>query len=60
MSPTEISYRYKGLTSILDLGIDYWWFDCHWGDVMPGITINGNTLDYMAWGQYIFQTTEQR
>jgi hypothetical protein len=37
MSPQEIDYRYAGLTSILDLGIDYWWYDCHWGNVLPGV-----------------------
>lgn len=27
MSPQEVSFRYNGLTSILDLGLDFWWFD---------------------------------
>jgi hypothetical protein len=37
MSPQEVDYRYAGLTSILDLGMDFWWYDCHWSNVLPGV-----------------------
>ena len=29
-SPTEISFRWQGLTSYLDKGLDYWWYDPNW------------------------------
>jgi len=54
MSPEEVKFRYDGLTSILDLGLDFWWFDCHWGFSIPGITLGMDSIDYMAWGQHVY------
>lgn len=30
LSPKELQFRYDGLSSLLDAGLDFWWFDCHW------------------------------
>ena len=30
LSPAEVSFRYDGLTKLLGMGLDFWWFDCHW------------------------------
>lgn len=58
-SPKEIQYRFDGLTSIMDDGLDFWWFDCHWHELIPGIQCpekkyGCDGVDYAAWGQYVF------
>merc|ERR1712070_1352219 len=62
MSPEEVTNRAHGLMKILDLGLDFWWFDCHWHNKMPGISVKGSPgeLDYMSWGQYIEQAVERQ
>lgn len=62
LSPKEIEFRYKGLTKLLDAGLDFWWFDCHWKNKIPSLTVPGSfqTLDYISWVQYIFRTTQER
>ena len=62
LSPKEVAFRYDGLTSILDLGLDFWWFDCHWSNTMGPLTIgnDSDTVDYMAWGQAVFRATQLR
>eukprot|EP00927_Polykrikos_kofoidii_P060823 TRINITY_DN55730_c0_g1_i1.p1 TRINITY_DN55730_c0_g1~~TRINITY_DN55730_c0_g1_i1.p1 ORF type:complete len:809 (+),score=96.46 TRINITY_DN55730_c0_g1_i1:148-2574(+) len=37
MSPKEIAFRWDGLTSIMQQGLDFWWFDCHWSSTLDGI-----------------------
>jgi hypothetical protein len=64
MSPAEVQFRYDGLVKLLDLGLDFWWFDCHWHDLIPGIACSANdpkkpgkkscALDDAAWGQTVF------
>eukprot|EP00039_Didymoeca_costata_P007693 m.102787 g.102787 ORF g.102787 m.102787 type:complete len:852 (-) comp13786_c0_seq1:34-2589(-) len=54
MSPQEVKFRYDGLTSILDLGLDFWWFDPNWKFSLPPITLGVDTLDYVGWGSHIF------
>ena len=40
-------------------GLDFWWFDCHWHDLIPGIQCPGKSrgcpdgVDYASWGQYV-------
>ena len=62
LSPKEVSFRYDGLTSMLQLGLDFWWFDCHWSNVMPPLKIGNDSaeVDYMAWGQAVFRATQLR
>lgn len=38
MSAKEIQFRWDGLTALMRQGLDFWWFDCHWSAVLPGIT----------------------
>ena len=42
LDPSEFRYRWNGLTSLLDLGIDVWWYDRNWmtglHEPMPGIS----------------------
>ena len=35
-APAEIAFRWDGLTKMMDMGLDFWWFDCHWHDLIPG------------------------
>jgi hypothetical protein len=30
LAPEELRYRYEGLSSLLKIGVDYWWFDRNW------------------------------
>ena len=30
LSPEEVKFRYDGLTSLFDLGLDFWWYDENW------------------------------
>ncbi len=30
LDPKELKYRQQGLTSLLDMGADFWWFDRNW------------------------------
>jgi hypothetical protein len=57
LDPTEMSYRWKGLTSLFDLGIDVWWYDRNWmtglHEPMPGISKE-------VWGMRVYHDiTEQ-
>ena len=56
LSPAELSYRHQGLTSLLRLGIDYWWFDRNWhvtiGEPVPGISKE-------VWGMRLYHDIAQ-
>ena len=30
LSPAELEFRQQGLGGMLNRGLDYWWYDCHW------------------------------
>ncbi|MHC5068331.1 MAG: TIM-barrel domain-containing protein, partial [Planctomycetota bacterium] len=51
LSPEEVAYRYKGLTTVLETGGDAWWFDRNWG-VSLGTPAKGLLHD--AWGMRHF------
>eukprot|EP00039_Didymoeca_costata_P001322 m.51572 g.51572 ORF g.51572 m.51572 type:complete len:1018 (+) comp10741_c0_seq1:186-3239(+) len=57
LAPAEIEYRWKGLTSWMDRGLDFWWYDCHWAWFEPSLTLpNGaGSVDGVTWGQSVFQ-----
>jgi hypothetical protein len=42
LDPAEIRYRWEGLTSLFDMGIDIWWYDRNWytglHEPVPGIS----------------------
>ena len=39
MAPAEVLFRQHGLTSLMKQGLDFWWFDCHWHSLIPGIQV---------------------
>eukprot|EP01121_Diplochlamys_sp_Union-15-3_P016634 TRINITY_DN56_c0_g1_i1.p1 TRINITY_DN56_c0_g1~~TRINITY_DN56_c0_g1_i1.p1 ORF type:complete len:853 (+),score=155.87 TRINITY_DN56_c0_g1_i1:34-2559(+) len=66
-SPSEVGFRFGGLSEWMERGLDYWWFDHNWGfsipppNVLPvnGWTVsntNGNWLglDNAAWGSHVY------
>jgi hypothetical protein len=66
-SPSEVGFRYGGLSEWMDRGLDYWWFDHNWGFSIPppnAYPVNGwdtsNTdgnwygLDNAAWGSHVY------
>lgn len=56
LSPEELRYRFEGLTSLLRMGVDYWWFDRNWhtalGEPAPG-------LSKEVWGMRLYHDIAQ-
>lgn len=56
LSPEELRYRFESLTSLLKLGVDYWWFDRNWhvslGEPAPG-------LSKEVWGMRLYHDIAQ-
>lgn len=56
LDPAEIGYRWKGLTSLFDMGIDVWWYDRNWHtgllEPMPGISKE-------VWGMRLYHDITQ-
>jgi hypothetical protein len=52
LDPAEIQYRWNGLTSLLEKGVDVWWYDRNWmtglNEPMPGISKE-------VWGMRLYQ-----
>ena len=51
LDPEELRFRQRGLTSLLELGVDLWWFDRNWHthlqEPVPG-------LDKEVWGMRLY------
>ncbi len=57
LDPVELRYRWNGLTRLLSLGIDFWWFDRNWPGIIPG-PVKG--IDREVWGQRLFTDIHAR
>ena len=66
-SPTEVAFRWNGLTEWINRGLTYWWFDRNWGFSIPPPFVNctGNTcpsgqswegLDNAVWGSHVYHS----
>lgn len=57
LDPKELTYRSEGLSKLLDLGLDYWWYDRNWTtalkEPMPGIRRE-------VWGQRLYHDITER
>lgn len=57
LDPEELQFRYDGLTSLLKLGLDLWWFDRNWftclSEPVPGISKE-------VWGMRLYHDVTQR
>jgi alpha-glucosidase (family GH31 glycosyl hydrolase) len=55
--PAELRFRWEGLTKILGMGADVWWYDRNWGTVLrepaPG-------LHKEVWGMRLYHDMTQR
>lgn len=57
LDPAEFQYRWNGLTKLLGMGMDFWWYDKNWPDIMPG-PVDG--IDREVWGQRVYTDTHAR
>ena len=57
LDPSELRYRWSGLTSLLEQGIDVWWYDRNWmtglHEPMPGISKE-------VWGMRLYHDITQK
>ena len=57
LDPKELEYRWTGLTSLLSLGADVWWYDRNWithlKEPVPGLKAE-------IWGQRLFHDITQK
>ena len=53
-APEEIAYRESNLQSLMEKGLDIWWYDRNWGTklITPSAGVNHETL-----GLYLFEDT---
>jgi alpha-glucosidase (family GH31 glycosyl hydrolase) len=57
MSPEEVNFRWNGLTSMLKLGLDFWWYDSNWmHEIIPG----AYGLDNKVWVQAVYRWVTSR
>ena len=52
LAPEEVKYREEKLTSILDMGLDIWWYDRNWHTKLKSPTENINPETF---GLYLFE-----
>lgn len=52
LSPEEVKYREEKLTSLLDMGLDIWWYDRNWHTKLKSPTENINPETF---GLYLFE-----
>ena len=57
LEPKMLRFRWEGLTKLLGMGLDFWWFDRNWHDVIPGPTTGIATEE---WGQRLYYDIEAR
>jgi alpha-glucosidase (family GH31 glycosyl hydrolase) len=55
--PKELKYRAEGLTSLLKLGIDMWWYDRNWG---THIASPAKGLPLEVWGMRVYTDITQQ
>ena len=58
----ETAFRWEGLSSLMDRGLDYWWYDCHWAWSAPSIGAPGShtSIDGTTWGQAVLDYAQTR
>ncbi|MFW5697022.1 MAG: TIM-barrel domain-containing protein [Fimbriimonadaceae bacterium] len=47
----EMVYRYEGLTSLLEMGVDGWWFDRNWSTTLLDLT---PAIPKEVWGMRVY------
>jgi hypothetical protein len=51
IEPAMLEFRSDGLTRFLRMGLDAWWYDFNWVEIIPG-PVDG--LDKGVWGQRLY------
>lgn len=51
IEPAMLKFRSDGLTRFLRMGLDAWWYDFNWVEIIPG-PVDG--LDKGVWGQRLY------
>lgn len=51
IEPAMLKFRSEGLTRFLAMGLDAWWYDFNWVEIIPG-PVEG--LDKGVWGQKLY------
>lgn len=54
LNPQEVAYRDTGLDSILEDGLDVWWYDRNWSVSLESPSPD---LTYTEWGMYVYNWT---
>jgi len=57
LDPAEIQYRYVGLSSLLNAGLDAWWFDRNW---MVSLATPSPELRKEVWGMRLYHDTTEK
>jgi hypothetical protein len=57
LDPEEVKYRYDGLTSLLDMGADVWWFDRNWWKTLHSPS---EQMRHDAWGMRAYHDITKR
>ena len=57
LDPVEMQFRWEGLTKFLKMGIDFWWYDKNWPNIIQG-PIEG--IDREVWGQRVYYDIHSR
>lgn len=57
LDPLELKFRWDGLTSLLALGADAWWYDRNWHTTLPQPAPG---LRKEVWGMRLYQDITQR
>ena len=55
-SPFEVKFRYDGLASMLDRGLDFWWYDPNWHIGIPAPF----NLEGQMWGAHVYTSAVAR
>ena len=56
LDPELFRYRQENLTRLMDMGLDGWWFDRNWGEIIPGPVAGVETA---IWGQKLYHDIMQ-
>ena len=57
LDPEDVQYRHQNLTTYLEMGLDYWWYDRNWSVALKSPT---NYIYPETWGMYLYHDiTEQ-
>lgn len=51
IEPAMLKFRSDGLTTFLRMGLDAWWYDFNWVEIIPG-PVDG--IDKGVWGQKLY------